>query len=364
MKTIQMSVLMTSLLLASVVNADIVTIQHTMDYEDNSWTEGVWFVEPGVVLDHWPYCRVSNEDWGWTHVVSARIPDEASGIEAATVTIVAWGIDVELGEDDVIYALAEEPGTTSLAQTKGVRLGLLNSATMSPTTVSWVSEDEDGNHQINGYENMWSTTTFDLPAEALDDLWANGEICFYMDIDETSLSGMRATLESAVLRINYIAPKPEEPTLVNVYRFWSPVLTGHFYTADEAEAEYILANYPDVWSYETVAFTAMADDTDTMAVPVYRFWSPVLTGHFYTADRYEADYVVANFSAVWSLEGIAFYAYPTDYQPENTYPVYRFWSDAFGRHFYTMDEAEKEYVLANFSAIWTYECIAWYAFMP
>ncbi|MEN6578631.1 MAG: hypothetical protein ABFD90_19955 [Phycisphaerales bacterium] len=366
MKTIQMSALMVGvLLLAGVVNADIVAIQHTMDYENNSWANGVWFVEWGAILDHSPYCRASTEDWGWTHVVTDLIPAGATGIESATLTIVAWKIDVESGEDDVIYALPEKPATTSYARTNGDNLGVLNSATMSPIAVVWPRIDElTGDTQINGYEYMWSTTTFDLPAEALEDLWENGQVCFYMDIDQTNGSGMRATLKSAVLQVNYIAPAPVTPPLVNVYRFWSPVLAGHFYTASEADVKVVTEDYADVWDYECIAFAAMADDTDSMAVPVHRFWSPFLVGHFYTASEYELEYVIANYYGVWAYEGVAFYVYPPDYQPEGTYPVYRFWSPIYSHHFYTISEADKENVMTNFYGIWGYEGIAWYAFKP
>jgi hypothetical protein len=41
---------------------------------------------------------------------------------------------------------------------------------------------------------------------------------------------------------------------VEVYRFWSPVYACHFYTADPNERDAVLATWPDVWSYEGVAF--------------------------------------------------------------------------------------------------------------
>jgi len=358
MKTIQVSVLVAGVLcLAGVVNADIVAIQHTMDYQDNDWLDGIWFVEPGAILDHSPYCRAATEDWGWTHVVTDRIPAGATGIQSAAVTIIGWNINVEAGGDHVIYALPEKPGTTSYAKINGIRLGMLDSAAMSPISVPWSSEG-----QIYSYDTLWSTTTFDLPAEALDDLWANGQVCFYMDIEQSGGDGMRVTLESAVLRINYIAPTPTTPSLVNVHRFWSPTLAAHFYTASEEEAQAVIDNYSGIWGYEGIVFSTLADDTDTMAVPVHRFWSPILGGHFYTANQYEAEYVMINLYGVWGYEGVVFHAYPADYQPVGTQPVYRFWSPLYGHHFYTADAKEKEYVIANYPDSWTYEGVAWNAF--
>jgi len=43
---------------------------------------------------------------------------------------------------------------------------------------------------------------------------------------------------------------------VPVYRFWSPTLEGHFYTADEAEKQKLIDDYPHVWTYECIAFYA------------------------------------------------------------------------------------------------------------
>jgi len=45
--------------------------------------------------------------------------------------------------------------------------------------------------------------------------------------------------------------------------------------------------------------------------PVYRFWSDTQQAHFYTIDEEEKEYVIATYPEnVWRYEGIAFYAYP------------------------------------------------------
>jgi len=362
MKTIQVSALMTCvLLLAGAAGAQTVTINNLMNYQDNNWIDDMWFVEPGAILDHFPFCRGSNQDWGWLHDVTNSIPHGATGIQSATVTIVSWKIDVESGEDDVVYALPEKPGATTSIIRSGIELGLLKGYNEAPTTVSWSS---DG--QVFGYEDLWSVTTFQLPADAIEDLWNNGHLYFHVDIDQTSYDGMRATIESSLLRVTYYAPEPVTPPTTAVYRFWSPVTSSHFYTIDEAEVQNLLTNYSWAWTYEGVAYYAMTDDSDWRAAPVYRFWSPLVSGHFYTIDEAEKDSVVANYSSdVWTYEGVAFYAYPVGQQPADTLPVYRFWSPLVSHHFYTMDETERDYIIANYSSdVWTYEGIAWYAYAP
>ena len=49
-------------------------------------------------------------------------------------------------------------------------------------------------------------------------------------------------------------------------------------------------------------------------------------------------------------------------EPIDSQPVYRFWSDQNHSHFYTIDEDEKDYVLENYSGVYKYEGIVFYAF--
>jgi parallel beta-helix repeat protein len=91
--------------------------------------------------------------------------------------------------------------------------------------------------------------------------------------------------------------------------------------------------------------------------PTYRFWFD-WGEHFFTMSEAEKDYIINNIPCRY--EGIAWYAYPD--QQDNTLPVYRFWFD-WGEHFFTMSEAEKDYVIATYPEnVWHYEGIAFYAY--
>ncbi len=59
---------------------------------------------------------------------------------------------------------------------------------------------------------------------------------------------------------------------------------------------------------------------------------------------------------------MAFYAFPEGDEPPAAMPVHRFWKPADGAHFYTMDEAEMDWLIANYSHLYTYEGIAFYAY--
>jgi len=151
-----------------------------------------------------------------------------------------------------------------------------------------------------------------------------------------------------------------------VYRFWSPLVSRHFYTIGEAEKSHVIATYPpSTWTYEGIAFYGSRDSMAPAGTStVYRFWSPLVSGHFYTISEAEKDSVIATYPpSTWTFEGPAFYAYAEGSQPAGTLPVYRFWSPANSGHFYTMSEAEKDNLIATYPPdIWTFEGIAWYAY--
>jgi hypothetical protein len=147
-----------------------------------------------------------------------------------------------------------------------------------------------------------------------------------------------------------------------VYRFWSAQYTAHFFTIDQAEKDYIISHYPTaVWQYEQIAFKACTIQ-ESQSMPVYRFWSDTYKAHFFTIDQTEKDYIISHYPAtVWRYEKIAFYAFKA--QIANTMPVYRFWSDQNKAHFYTISSAEKDYIVSHYkSSEWSYEGIKFYAY--
>ncbi|GAA1692460.1 hypothetical protein GCM10009792_10460 [Microcella alkalica] len=157
---------------------------------------------------------------------------------------------------------------------------------------------------------------------------------------------------------------------IPVYRFWSQVHNAHYYTASEDEKNHVIAAYPvDVWQYERVAFYAYGtQDALAQTQVMAQFWSPTFWNHFYSSDPAEIDKVKAVYPAhIWTFEGDAFRV-PISYAPAAPLPpsgqvasdqaaaVYRFWSDTFQSHFYTLDVAERDSVIANYpKSVWQYE---------
>jgi hypothetical protein len=319
------------LLLASVANAGVTTIRNTLDYTSNAEWGEPWFLPPDIIPDHSPYHRGMWEDWGWMHDVRTRVPSDAKGILSATVTINAWDVDAndpEGPEIDVIYA-------------NSVRLGVL--------------EGTDG--------RVWKATQFNLPREVLDELWSEGRVYIFMDIDEEEdFVGHRVTLNYATLTIQYNVSGAGTTSRLPVHRFWSSALGSYFYTANEAEKEKLENDAVGVWTYQGVAYYALPPAFEPNSAPVYRFWSDILKTHFYTISEKERDKLIEQFEGRWIYEGEAFWAFAAGQQPLGTIPVYRFWSDTVRRHFYTTSEEQKDKIILESSDVWTYEGIAWYAY--
>jgi hypothetical protein len=152
-------------------------------------------------------------------------------------------------------------------------------------------------------------------------------------------------------------PPVADPVASPVYRFWSPTLHAHFYTIDAAEKAHIVATYPArVWTYEGIGFAGFTSQA-TGTIPLYRFWSNRLGDHFYTTSASERDSIIATYDTnTWQYEGVAYYVYPQSSTVAGTVSVARFWSPELQTHFYTADDSERDSIIRTYPRrTWTYE---------
>jgi hypothetical protein len=152
----------------------------------------------------------------------------------------------------------------------------------------------------------------------------------------------------------------EYQSLVPVYHFESPKNSHHFYTANAGEKNKLITQSSSDWTYKGVSYYAYNRVVDSRLKPVYRFWSDKSGGHFWTISEGEKNKLIAG--KVWTYEGPMFYVFAESERPADTEPVYRFWSDSIGGHFYTIDEAEKDRLVTEESRTWTFEGPVWYAY--
>jgi len=147
-----------------------------------------------------------------------------------------------------------------------------------------------------------------------------------------------------------------------VYRFWSPTKLRHLYTLDRRERDELVLRHAGRWLDEGAAFYVHIESEQCPGTqPVYWLWSQAMQSSFYTIDQAERDAALAN-NGVWEDRGVAWYAFAREDHPADTRPVHRFWSGALRTHFYTIDEGEKDRLVADPSRVWTYEGTAWYAY--
>lgn len=156
--------------------------------------------------------------------------------------------------------------------------------------------------------------------------------------------------------------RPSAASISEVHRFWSPVLARHFYTIDSAEKDMLIREFANFWTYEGPVYKAATTPFQAGLAPVYRFWSPTGQSHFYTIDEAEKNQLIEKYPDVWTFEGIAFYAYPEGAQPAETMPVFRFWKLSDNSHFYTMDPSERDMLIKEYPHIYSYEGVAFYAY--
>jgi hypothetical protein len=144
---------------------------------------------------------------------------------------------------------------------------------------------------------------------------------------------------------------------VPVYRFYNPGISNHFYTASEEERSALVQNPQYGWNFEGAVFYTYGYPAPS-TVPVYRFAGAL--EHYYTTSEDEKDLLIQNPQWGWIFENVAFYAYAA--QAASTVPVYRFYNAAVSQHYYSIDEAEKNLFIQNPQWGWNFEGIVFYVY--
>jgi len=125
-----------------------------------------------------------------------------------------------------------------------------------------------------------------------------------------------------------------------VYCFRSGRQTTDFWTISDLEKNALLAYRDEVWDYQGIACYAYSEAGAASGLaPVYRLWSPALDRHFFTVSASEREAVLAAArQGQWQSEGVAFYAFALGDEPAGAVPVYRF-RNAAGQYFWMVEGA-------------------------
>ena len=142
-----------------------------------------------------------------------------------------------------------------------------------------------------------------------------------------------------------------------VQRAQNTTLFGsYFFSIYDFEMVNALAANPN-WNLEGTAFYASLDINPGLA-PVYRFRNLLNGSYLYTINEGEKDDIIANYSAYFVLEGPAWYASPVP--AAGFSPLFRFRNLTNGTYLFSAYEAEKDAIVANYADIFLLEGISYY----
>ena len=142
-----------------------------------------------------------------------------------------------------------------------------------------------------------------------------------------------------------------------VTRIQNTSLTGaYFFTIYDDERTAALANNPN-WRLEGAAFWASLAPGAALS-PVHRFRNVNNGSYLYTIYEAEKAEISTNYAGTFAYEGVAWYAQQT---PDAGWsPLYRFRNLLNGTYLFSAYEAEKDAIVANYSAVFKLEGVAYY----
>ena len=142
-----------------------------------------------------------------------------------------------------------------------------------------------------------------------------------------------------------------------VTRIQNTSLTGaYFFTIYDTERTTALANNPN-WKLEGAAFWAsLASGTGLNSV--HRFRNNLNGSYLYTIYEAEKTEIETNYASTFTYEGVAWYAQQTP--GAGWSPLYRFRNLLNGTYLFSAYEAEKDAIVANYSAVFKLEGVAYY----
>jgi len=336
------------------------TIQYTGEYPSNG-ADGR--DEPGIATAGLHRPDLVSRSGGFTGDGAVLNASSQNEITLLADDLMAWAMEKTAALFRLFYSLIDKTApAVSLVTSFGADEG---SAVLKPGRFHIAASAHDGisGYDANGFQftverkngGSWEPLAIS-PSGGEFEFTAPGDGLYRVSVEVRDAAGNLGRSSTGYFRTD------SSSGLTPVYRFWSPALSRHFYTISETERDKLVNNYAHVWSYEDIAYYAFADDAQPGVAPVYRFWSGTLNAHFYTSSVSEKTKLIDNYSNVWTFEKVAFYAYRGGSQPAGTSAVHRFWSPTLTCHFFTISQAERDKLTTLYSHIWTYEQAAWYAY--
>ena len=131
------------------------------------------------------------------------------------------------------------------------------------------------------------------------------------------------------------------PSFAPLFRYWKEADSDHFYTTNWGEIDQVIPNRRGRHDYaaEGIACMLITRRVSHDTVPLYRYYKEGCGDHFYTTNSQEIGTTSQGQIGKhgYKYEGIAGYCYSTP--TEDTVPLYRYWQPNTADHFYTTNSA-------------------------
>ena len=166
-----------------------------------------------------------------------------------------------------------------------------------------------------------------------------------------------ASAGNALANTSNITPQAYTASYAAVQRAQNTSLFGsYFFSIYPSEMANALATNP-TWNLEGPAFYASLTPSDGLA-PVWRFRNLLNGSYLYTINDGEKNDIIANYSTYFILEGPAWYASPVP--ATGLTPLYRFRNLTNGTYLFSAYESEKDDIVAKFPSIFKLEGVSYY----
>ena len=166
----------------------------------------------------------------------------------------------------------------------------VNSGTLLQYTISGISSADISGGQLSGNVTIGSDGTGRISVGLLADYLTEGP-----ETIKVTLEGKSA---STLINDKFINKGPAASDLVYVFKSEkvgvgiNPASFSYFYTTNTQEASSIKAQTNWPWVEKTATFEA-AHSIPNLAVPVFRFWSEKFQAHFFTINKDEKDQIIS-----------------------------------------------------------------------
>ncbi|SHO51397.1 hypothetical protein [Desulfopila aestuarii] len=99
-----------------------------------------------------------------------------------------------------------------------------------------------------------------------------------------------------------------QPGTIPIYHFYAPSTESHYFTKNEEEKNYIISTWPQHWQYIGVAWYGNSTQ-EPGTKPIYQFYSYAGDSHYFTASEAEKNYIMITWPDYWTYIGVGWYGY-------------------------------------------------------